>query len=118
MTLAQAAISVGSNVRYVMAAGTLLKAGDMQLINEVLSGSISIQNAAKLVEPQVAAIEAIKAASPANREAIFLATHFTNDLAKLLVDKSPTERAEAAAKLVVDVVWDTMVSPLVSAAAE
>jgi hypothetical protein len=117
ITLAQAAISVGSNVRYIMAAVLLIKSHDMRLINDAVHGNIPILVAAKLVKPQVLVVEALKTASPANLAAIYDATHFTNELSKLLVDTPPAERTEAAAKLGADIVWDQMVSPLIPAAA-
>jgi len=112
MTREQAAISVGSNLRYIIAAGWLIKARDMRLIERVVYGHVPILTAAEWVKPQVMAIEALKNASPAAKAAIYAQTGFTNDLAKLLVDKSSTERTEAAAKLGVIKVWDDMVCPL------
>jgi hypothetical protein len=112
MTLAQAAISVGSNVHYIMAAVLLIKSHDMRLIDDAVHGNISIQAAAKLVEPQVMAIEAIKQANPANLKAIYRETGFTNELSTLLVDRPAAERTEAAARLGVGKVWDEMVVPL------
>jgi len=118
MTLEQAAISVGSNIRYIMAAVLLIKANDQDLISEVLHGDISILAAAKLVKPQVVVIETLKSANSANLAAIYDATHFTNNLTKLLVDTPPAGRTEAAAKLGANTVWDQMVSPLIPVAVE
>jgi len=98
----------------IKAAVLLIKSHDTRLIDAVVRGNTPILAAAKLVAPQVAAIDAIKAANPANRQAIYTATGFTDELAKLLVDKPSAERTAAAAKLGPGRVWDAMVAPLVA----
>jgi hypothetical protein len=108
-TLHQSAISVGSNVRYIMAAVLLIKANDTRLIDAVVHGNISILAAARLVKPQVKAIEAINAASPVNKAAIYNSTGLTDELFRLLVDSSSAKRTDAAARLGVGKVWDEMV---------
>jgi len=117
VTLEGAALCHGTNISYLRAAITVLKAGDRNLADRVVQGVLSILTAAKLVKPQVRAIEALKDANPANLAAIYAATGFTNELAKLLTKSSSTERTDAARAFGhVDAIWADMVDPLISAA--
>jgi hypothetical protein len=117
VTLKVAALRHGTNVVYVRAAIIVLKAGegDWNLAKQVVQGVLPILAAAELVKPQVKAIEALKAANPANLQAIYTATGFTNELTKLLAKSSPAERTSAARDFGhPDIIWDQMVVPTIS----
>jgi hypothetical protein len=80
VTLEEAALRHGSGIVYVRAAIAVIKASDQDWIDCALRGKRSILRVAKLLAPQVKAIEAIKKASPANLKAIYRETGFTNEL--------------------------------------
>jgi hypothetical protein len=119
VTLKETALRHGTNVVYLRAAITVLKATDPFWIDCLLDDDdgCPILELAKLLAPQVKVIEALKAANPANLQAIYTATGFTNELAKLLAKSSSTERTDAARAFGhVDAIWADMVDPLISAA--
>ena len=116
VTLQEAALRHGTNVAYLRAAITVIKANDLDWVDRLLHGRCRILAAAKFLEPQVKAIEALKAAGSANLRAIYAATGFTNKLAKLLADSPPAERTSAARDFGhPDLIWDEMVVPTISA---
>jgi hypothetical protein len=114
--LKKAAISHGSNIHYVRAGVTLVRANDLRLIDAVLRGEILITAAAKSVEPLVLLLEGYKKASAKIKDNFFVATGCTNDLGKLLSTSPPTERTRAAERLDAGVIWDQMVLPLIRSA--
>jgi hypothetical protein len=116
VTLREAALRHGTNVAYLRAAITVIKARDQEWIDRLLRGDgYPIVAAAKFLEPQVKAIEALKAAGSANLRAIYASTGFTNKLAKLLADSPPAARTSAARYFGrPDVIWDEMVVPTIS----
>jgi hypothetical protein len=73
VTQAQAARAHGSCVTYLRAALVVIQANDPQLLDAVLHGRASLLAAAELVGPKVRAIEALRAADPASRRAVFAA---------------------------------------------
>jgi hypothetical protein len=115
VTLRGAALSHGSCVPYVQAGILLIKANEPHLVNRVLRGDMPILAAAKEVWAQVTAIEALKVANPANLQAIYTKTGFTNNLSALLIDSSSAERTKAARDCGVDLVWSDMVEPVIGA---
>jgi hypothetical protein len=113
VTLKQAALCHGTNVAYVQAAIKVLKANEPDLVDRILVGEISLQVVAKLLAPQVKAIEALKTSSWVNLRAIFTATGFTNDLSTMLPNSSPAELAAAGRAFGnPDVLFDQMIAPL------
>jgi hypothetical protein len=115
-TLKGAAVSAGSNVHYCRAALTLLKSGDETLISHVCRGNVSILSAAAQVEPQVKLIEAYWKASSENLKAFRIATGATADLTTHLIHSSAEQRVVAARSVGIDVVWDTMIAPVITPA--
>lgn len=107
---------MGSCIRYVEAAITLIKSDDRPLMDAVMRGDISILAAAEAVEPFVMMLDGFKKSSPKNRDDFFAATGCTNDLGQHLVASSLAERTRAAARLGTAQVWDTMLNPLLKAA--
>jgi hypothetical protein len=114
VSLKEAAVRHGTNAVYLRAAIIVLKANDQNWIGRLLHGD-TILAAAKLLEPQVKAIEALKDANSANLQAIYTATGFTNELTKLLAKSSSAERTSAARDFGhPDIIWDQMVVPTIS----
>ena len=66
-TQRQAADAAGSNMRYVVAAIAILQAEDLDLLNKVLNGEISILAAAKLVRQRASLLAAYRTATPQDR---------------------------------------------------
>ncbi len=62
-TLAEAAISTGSNIRYVTAAVTLIKSENQILIDRVLRGHVTLLSAAAQVRRVADLVSAYRAAS-------------------------------------------------------
>jgi hypothetical protein len=116
ITLEEVAARCGSNVAYVRAAVVLIKAGDLILIDRVMSGNIPILTAAKLVEPLVMLLTGHAKASPKVKDDFFEITGCTDDLGQHLVASTLEQRLKAAARLGTAQVWDTMINPLLEAA--
>jgi hypothetical protein len=115
VTLQEAADSHGSCPAYVELALKIVKANDERLIDPVLHDQRSILDAAKSAWARVRIIEGLKAATPADLEAVFHATGLTSDLSKLLAKSSPQERTHAALRFGdANVIWGDMVVPLIS----
>jgi len=107
LTLREAAMRCGSNVRYVRAAIILLNHGDQNLIGRVLHGECPILIAAASIAPLVKLLGAFKTASPGT-QAIF------SDVTGLVDLSSTAARTAAASKIGSAVIWDDMISPLLS----
>ena len=117
ITFAEAAARHGSNVAYVRAGITLIKAGDQFLIRRVMHGDIPILVAAKLVEPLVMLLAGYAKASPKVKDDFFAVTGCTADLGLHLVASSAIERTESAKRFGnAEAIWEQMVMPLVQAA--
>jgi hypothetical protein len=97
----------GSNVRYVRAAIVLLNHGDQNLIDRALHGKCPILIAAASVASLVKLLDVFKTASPGTR-AIF------SDVTGLADLSSTAARTAAASKIGSAVIWDDMISPLLS----
>jgi hypothetical protein len=107
LTLREAAMRCGSNIRYVRAAIILLEHGDQNLIDQVLHGERNILAAAASVAVVVKLVTAFKAATSENL-ASFSAITGMADLS------TSAKRTAAASKIGPAVVWDDMISPLLS----
>jgi hypothetical protein len=116
ITLEEMAARCGSNVAYVRAAVVLIKAGDLILIDRVMSGNIPILTAARLVEPLVMLLTGHAKASPKVKDDFFQITGCTDDLGQHLVASTLEQRLKAAARLGTAQLWDTMINPLLEAA--
>jgi hypothetical protein len=115
-TLQEAAHAVGSNnIVYVEKALVLLEAEAHDVIERVIDGDEPLLAAAaeyKKIAKALAAYREIAKYFDLRRE--FLdRTGLYADLASHLDDSSPFMRAEAARRIGVDAVWDSMVLPLV-----
>jgi hypothetical protein len=115
-TLTDAAVSAGASVDYTRAALVLLKNGNDDLIHHVLQGQVTFLSAAAQVAPQVRMIEAFKKASPENLKAVYAATGMTSDLGEHILHSSAEKQIAAARKVGVDVLWDGMIAPVITAA--
>jgi hypothetical protein len=108
VSLKEAARCHGTNVAYIQAAITVLRANNPCLVDRIVRGEMSLLEAAKWAKPRVEAFAAFEAASPANRAAI---------LAHLLSGSTAAERTKAARAFGhPDRIWDDMVEPLLKAA--
>jgi hypothetical protein len=118
-TIAIAAVSVGSNTRYVKAAAIILQTEDPALINRAMCGH-SILSIAMEVEQLAKLMVAYRSASvsPEVLRAFAAATGATSDLGEHLLHSSPIQRTEAARGLGAEVVWNDMINPLFPSAAE
>ena len=85
-TLQHAAVLVASTPQYVTAAATILQAEDFALVNDVLTGRISLLAAAAKVAKRAKVVAAVKSASDA-------------------------DLANAARTIGVDRVWDKLIAP-------
>jgi hypothetical protein len=116
ITLEEAAARCGSNVAYVRAAIALIKAGDEDLIDQVMLGNLPIMATAKLVKPLVTMLAGYAKATPYTKGRFFAITGCTDDLGRHLVASTLEQRLKAAARLGTAQVWDTMINPLLEAA--
>jgi hypothetical protein len=107
LTLAEAALRVGSNIAYVRAAIILLEHGDPVLINRVLYGKCNILEAAASVAVVVKLVTAFKLATSENL-ATFSAISGMADLS------TSAKRTAAANRLGTETVWNDMIAPLMS----
>ncbi len=69
-TQAQAVRTFASSTAYVVAATTVLRAGNQRLIDQVLHGHIPLLEAAKLVRKRVKLVQAYRDADAADRIAL------------------------------------------------
>jgi hypothetical protein len=120
VTLKQAALCHGTTIPYIEAALIVIQVDDEHhLETRILRGDESLLRVAKKLATRVKAIEALEAANLADLQAIYAATGFTNSLLKAFVDASPEARAAAARAFGhPDQLFDEMIAPLISAAAE
>lgn len=116
VTLAQTAAMHGSNVHYIELAIVLLKSDNQTLIHHALRGNVSLFDAAARVEQLVKSVEAYRKLSPENLAAFRVATGATADLGDHILYSTAEEKAAASRKVGVDVIWDTMVDPIITTA--
>ena len=104
LTLREAAMRCGSNIRYVRAAIILLEHGDQNLIDQVLHGERNILVAAASVQGLVKLIALFKTVSAETRAAFHSATGSV-DLS------TPAARTAAAGMFDPETIWEDMVLP-------
>jgi hypothetical protein len=115
MDVAQAVTRCDTSLDYFYAMKALRESGNVALHNAVLHAGPPVRAAAKLVKNAAMVITAYQKCSALERELVRLATGATADPVTMLLNLTPDQLVAVANALGTEWIWNTMISPVVSA---